>query len=285
MAATARPKGRQRPAMTISAPVTRNAPTATANPPSGALLVASSAAPGVDHAMDIGIRDFRLSQAAHRPMLIDKAMRPEAACPGVAPIAVRPRMMTAKEEAKPTKAASRPAARASGEKSDRNVFLKSDDSLVRSTDNLNPPPQYSFLTKLLLHTVVRPPDYVDRTVPAPDTNDLILFGKYLATAKFSCYECHSLNMVTNNYNDAERSWGFFRGGNPQVNEDREKIYTPNITGDSVLGIGKWTEAEFSRTVKNGIKPDRKTVKDPMFPYYLLTEKEVHAIYLYLESLK
>jgi mono/diheme cytochrome c family protein len=165
------------------------------------------------------------------------------------------------------------------------AFLKSDDTLVRRTDNPNPPPQFSFLTKLLLHTVVAPPAYIDKKISAPDTNDPVLFGKYLATSKFSCYECHSLNMVTNNYNDVEKSWGFFKGGNPQVNEDREKVYTPNITGDKVLGIGKWTEPEFERTVRTGIKPDGRTVKDPMFPFYLLTDKEVHSIYLYLKSLK
>lgn len=163
-------------------------------------------------------------------------------------------------------------------------FFKSDDSLVRKTKYANPKPTFSFLTKVLLHTIVRPPDYENKEVLSPDTNNAVIFGKYLATAKFSCYECHSLNMVTNNYNEPEKSWGFFKGGNPHVNESREKIYTPNITGDTLKGIGRWSEKEFVYTVKNGIKPDGKTVRDPMFPFYLLTEREVKSIYAYLKTI-
>ena len=164
------------------------------------------------------------------------------------------------------------------------AFMKSDDSLVRKTINLNPKPKFSFLTKILLHTVISPPRYNDKKMPPPDTNDAVSFGRYLATAKFSCYECHSLNMVTTNYNQPEKSWRFFKGGNPHVNENREKIYTPNITGDSARGIGKWTEQQFVKTLRNGIKPDGSQLRDPMFPFYLLTEKEAKCIYRYLNSL-
>ncbi|MES2621881.1 MAG: cytochrome c [Bacteroidota bacterium] len=165
------------------------------------------------------------------------------------------------------------------------AFLKSDDTLVRKTYLLNPKPRFSFLTKLLLHTALQPPILEDKTVSSPDTNNQIAFGKYLATAKFSCYECHSLNTVTNNYNQPEKSWGFFKGGNPHVNEDREKIYTPNISGDTLEGIGKWSEEEFKRTIKNGIKPDGTTIRDPMFPFYLLSDKEVRSIFAYLKSVE
>lgn len=164
------------------------------------------------------------------------------------------------------------------------AFLQSDDSLVRATAYPNPKPKFSFLTKLLLHTFIRPATFENKTVSHPDTNNAVEFGRYLATAKFSCYECHSLNMATTNYNYPEKSWGFFKGGNPHVNEEREKIYTPQITGDSIKGIGKWSEAQFLLTVKNGIKPDGKTVRDPMFPFYLLSDKEVTSIYAYLKTI-
>lgn len=164
------------------------------------------------------------------------------------------------------------------------AFLKSNDSLVRKTQSQNPKPRFSFLTKLLLHTVLRPLDFNLTKTPPPDTNNLEKYGKYLATAKYSCYECHSLNMVTNSYTYPEKSWGFFKGGNPHVNEEREKIVTPNITGDSVKGIGKWTLNTFKTTVKYGIKPNGQTVKDPMFPFYLLSDNEVKSIYLFLKTI-
>ena len=119
MAATHRPSGRHSPAVTISAPQTRNAPTAAANPPSTAPEVASSAPPGVDHATLIGSCVRRLSQIAHTPMAIDRAIRPDAASSRVAPTATSPCTITAKELAKPTNAANTPAAKAWTEKAPR----------------------------------------------------------------------------------------------------------------------------------------------------------------------
>ncbi len=115
MEATDRPKGRQSPASTSSAPLTRNAPTATGKPPCGTAEAASSAAPGVDQATLIGIRRHRLSTIPQSPMAMERAMRPEAASAGPAPMARRPCRTTAKEEAKPTKPDSSPAARAGRE--------------------------------------------------------------------------------------------------------------------------------------------------------------------------
>ena len=163
-------------------------------------------------------------------------------------------------------------------------FLRGDDALVHETKNATPKPQFSLLTKILLHTIIEPPDYKEDKVPSPDTNDLIAFGRYLATAKFSCYECHSLNSITNDYNYPEKSWGFLKGGNPHVNEERKKIYTANISGDTIKGIGAWSEVDFRRALKNGIKRNGTAVKDPMFPFYLLSDREVKAIFLYLKSI-
>src|SRR5581483_3227172 len=56
IASTARPSGFHRPAITTSAPATRNAPTAAENPPATGPVAASNAAPGVDQAIAIGIR-------------------------------------------------------------------------------------------------------------------------------------------------------------------------------------------------------------------------------------
>src|ERR1700729_2152421 len=61
MAATARPNGRTNPAATSSAATTTKAPTAAGKPPATARVEASSAAPGVDQAAEIGIRDQKLS--------------------------------------------------------------------------------------------------------------------------------------------------------------------------------------------------------------------------------
>ena len=109
IALTARPNGLINPAATISSPQTRNAPTAAGNPPAGVAVAASSAAPGVDQAAEIGMRNQRLSPIPASPIAIVTAMRPDAACASVAPAADRPFRITAKVLAKPAKAVTSPA--------------------------------------------------------------------------------------------------------------------------------------------------------------------------------
>ena len=110
IAATARPNGLTSPAVTSRTPTTRNAPVAAANPPVAAPVAASSAAPGVDQAPEIGMRNQRLSTMPAIPIAIESAIKPDAACASLAPTAVRPFRTTAKELAKPTKALATPAA-------------------------------------------------------------------------------------------------------------------------------------------------------------------------------
>src|SRR5687768_1889129 len=136
MAATQRPSGFQNPASTISAPLTRKAPTAAGNPPSILAEVASSAAPGVDQATLIGIRVRRLSNSPHSPIAIDSAIRPEAASACDAPTALRPCTITATELAMPTKAESRPEKTACDEKLARIGTLSGPERLRQILDQV-----------------------------------------------------------------------------------------------------------------------------------------------------
>src|SRR5690606_7887553 len=108
IAATARPSGRNRPAMTISTAQTMNAPTAAENPPSAAPAVAINAPPGVDQAIETGSRVQALSTMAHTPIETESAINPEAASKSLAPTPFNPCSTTAKELAKPTKAVRQP---------------------------------------------------------------------------------------------------------------------------------------------------------------------------------
>lgn len=165
------------------------------------------------------------------------------------------------------------------------AFLKSDDELVKPTKLYNPPPRYSFLTKGLIHFWLRPLKFNMAPVEPPDFTNSIAFGEYLATAKYSCFDCHSRHSMTNNYLEPSLSRNFFEGGNPHANENGEKIYTLNLTPDMESGIGKWSEEDFIKAMKLGETPNGEKLKDPMFPFPLLTENEILAIYDYLQSLE
>ena len=68
----------------------RKAPTAIGKPPTTAPELASSAAPGVDQATEIGMRVRSDSMTPEMPMAMERAIRPEAASAGEAPVAARP---------------------------------------------------------------------------------------------------------------------------------------------------------------------------------------------------
>src|SRR3954451_1020619 len=81
--AISRPSRDQRPGSASSAPVTTNAPTAAGQPPSSVPEDTSSAAPGVDQPIVIGIRPRSANTTVSSPLPTDSASRPELACAGV----------------------------------------------------------------------------------------------------------------------------------------------------------------------------------------------------------
>ena len=98
-------------------------------------------------------------------------------------------------------------------------------------------------------------------------------GKILAYAA-GCYGCH-----TNN--PAEPF-----GGGYKIKTKFGIFITPNISKNKLNGIGKWTQDEFIKAVKNGISPQHEPYY-PAFPYnwYVnITESDILDIYDYLFSL-
>ena len=103
---------------------------------------------------------------------------------------------------------------------------------------------------------------------------LIDQGRYLATAG-DCISCHT------------RPKGApFAGGLP-LSTPFGVIYSANITPDLATGIGAWSEQQFARALHEGIAADGRRLY-PAFPYTAytkVTDQDVHAIYVYLRSLK
>jgi len=94
-------------------------------------------------------------------------------------------------------------------------------------------------------------------------------GKYLATAA-DCAACHT----------APRG-NRFAGGLP-ITTPLGTIYSTNITPSAEVGIGRYTEEEFSQAVRHGIRRDGARLY-PAMPYTSfakLTDEDTHALYLY-----
>ncbi len=165
------------------------------------------------------------------------------------------------------------------------AFFRSDHSLVQPSDNNPPATEYSFLSKMLIKLgAFAPLPYPDKPISAPDSKNKVAFGKYLATAKFDCYGCHSKDFATVNMLEPEKTPGFFAGSNPMLDLEGNLVLSANLTMDKATGIGNWTEADFVKALCAGITPDNRMVRYPMIPYTLISEVEAEAIWAYLKTI-
>jgi len=163
------------------------------------------------------------------------------------------------------------------------AFLRSDDPLVRPLKVKRPLSQPSLLTKVLARTVFKPIPYPAAPLAAPDPADRVAYGRYLVQARALCYSCHSADFAKIDDEVPERSAGYLGGGNAMPDMDGRTVETANITPDPEAGIGKWSEAEFIRLVRFGVRPDASVIQYPMVPYPELTDDEVRAIFAYLKT--
>ncbi|KXV40519.1 alcohol dehydrogenase [Gluconobacter japonicus] len=97
-------------------------------------------------------------------------------------------------------------------------------------------------------------------------------GRYLAAAS-DCAACHSIK------NKPEYSGGV------SFTLPIGTIYSTNITPDMDHGIGKYTEAEFGRALREGVRRDGSTLYPAMpYPSYArLTDHDIHALYTYFHE--
>jgi hypothetical protein len=163
-------------------------------------------------------------------------------------------------------------------------FLRSDNPMVQADPTSPPPSKPSFLTKFLCMVAFKPFPLPKHPVSAPDTNNLVAYGRYIAIHQLECYTCHSEDFAKNDYLDPEKSPGFFGGGNTLNDKEGHKLLSLNLTMDEKTGIGSWTEDEFVTAIKTGILPNgQPALRYPMEPYANLTDKEAKAIYAYLKT--
>jgi mono/diheme cytochrome c family protein len=101
-------------------------------------------------------------------------------------------------------------------------------------------------------------------------------GAYLAAAA-SCDACHT---------DKKAGTPRFSGGR-DLDTRFGTFYGPNITPDPVTGIGKWSEMDFLRAMREGKDPEGKYLY-PIFPYPAftgMTDRDIADIYAFLMSQK
>ena len=110
-----------------------------------------------------------------------------------------------------------------------------------------------------------PAERVPRSGPRPPTIPIGTtreYGDYLATTG-ACKSCHLQDLS---------------GGVPIA----KNLLSANLTPK---GIGNWSEADFRKAMRSGIRPDGRVLSAVMpWPYTrFMTDDEIHALWLYVHS--
>jgi mono/diheme cytochrome c family protein len=103
--------------------------------------------------------------------------------------------------------------------------------------------------------------------------DAVEHGEYLVRAG-GCFSCHTA------------AGGQKLAGGRALATPFGTFYSPNITPDPETGIGRWTDAQFLRALREGVRPDGANYF-PVFPYPSftgITDDDAPAIKAYLFSL-
>ena len=109
--------------------------------------------------------------------------------------------------------------------------------------------------------------------PASATDHTVARGTYLVRAG-GCFSCHTA------------PGGAPLAGGRALATPFGTFFSPNITPDLATGIGSWTDAQFRRALREGVRPDGANYF-PVFPYPSFTgisDDDALAIKTYLFSL-
>jgi mono/diheme cytochrome c family protein len=109
---------------------------------------------------------------------------------------------------------------------------------------------------------------------AASDGTLLKQGEYVFRAA-DCYGCHT---------DTKHHGRPLAGGRA-LESPFGTFYSPNITPDPQTGIGRWSEQDFVRALREGVNASGQQLY-PAFPYPAythLTDADLHALWIYLRA--
>jgi mono/diheme cytochrome c family protein len=105
-------------------------------------------------------------------------------------------------------------------------------------------------------------------------------GKYLMEGIVACGNCHIAR--------GEQGQPLFEkglSGGMVFDEPPFKAYASNITPDRETGIGKWTDAQLAKAIREGVRPDKSIIGPPM-PiefYRAMSDADLASIIAYMRA--
>ena len=105
-------------------------------------------------------------------------------------------------------------------------------------------------------------------------------GKYLMEGIVACGNCHIPR--------GEQGQPLFEkglSGGMVFDEPPFKAYASNITPDRETGIGKWTDAQLAKAIREGVRPDKSIIGPPMpIEFYRnLSDADLASIIAYMRA--
>jgi mono/diheme cytochrome c family protein len=116
-------------------------------------------------------------------------------------------------------------------------------------------------------------------VPAEAQTDPVARGRYLVEGIAGCGNCHTPKGPQGDLP------GMNLAGGMVFEEQPFRAVASNITPDLETGIGRWTDAQLARAIREGIRPDGRVIGPPM-PIELyrgISDADLAAIVAYLRS--
>jgi mono/diheme cytochrome c family protein len=104
-------------------------------------------------------------------------------------------------------------------------------------------------------------------------------GRYLVEVTAACGNCHTP------MGPQGPVPGRTLAGGMVFDEPPFRAVAPNITPDPETGIGRWTDAQLARSIREGIRPDGTLIGPPMpFAFYRgLSDRDLAAMVAYLRT--
>lgn len=105
-------------------------------------------------------------------------------------------------------------------------------------------------------------------------------GKYLMEGVVACGNCH---MARGDKGQPLPEKGL--SGGMVFDEPPFKAFAANITPDPETGIGKWTDAQLAKAIREGVRPDKSIIGPPMpIEFYRhLSDADLAAIIAYIRA--
>ncbi len=109
----------------------------------------------------------------------------------------------------------------------------------------------------------------------------VVRGQYLVEVIGACGLCH-----TPRDSDGKEIPGQHLAGGVVANEAFGLVISRNLTPDKETGLGTWTDQDIIRAIREGKRPDGRTLGPPMsYPVYReISDQDAQAIAAYLRQL-